>query len=144
MIGELTPTEIEDLLRTEEVGRIGCHAEGRTDVVPVAYAYDGECVYAHSRDGLKIRTMRANPNVCFEVDRVGDQARWRSVVAWGVYEELYGAEEARARALLNARFPPEGQPEAALPDAVTHSDVDERRTIFYRLRLQEKTGRFEG
>jgi uncharacterized protein len=144
MIGQLTPTEIEDLLRTEEVGRIGCHAEGRTYVVPVAYAYDGECVYAHSRDGLKIRTMRANPNVCFEVDRICDKARWRSVVGWGVYEELYGAEEARARALFNARFPPEGLPDAALPVPVTHSDVDQRRTIFYRFRLQEKTGRFEG
>jgi hypothetical protein len=37
--------------------------------VPITYVFDGEAVYAHSADGLKIRMMRANPHVCFEVDQ---------------------------------------------------------------------------
>lgn len=35
MLGTLAPDEIEELLSTEAVGRIGCIHEGRTYVVPV-------------------------------------------------------------------------------------------------------------
>ena len=41
---ELTRAEIDQLLRERTVGRIGCHADGVTYVVPVIYAYDGEAV----------------------------------------------------------------------------------------------------
>ncbi|MGV0581935.1 hypothetical protein ABQE57_24815 [Mycolicibacterium elephantis] len=35
MLGTLAPDEIEELLSTEAVGRIGCIHEGRPYVVPV-------------------------------------------------------------------------------------------------------------
>ncbi len=87
MLSVMTHDEIEQLLLRGVVGRIGCHAEGRTYVVPIRYAYDGECVYAQSAEGLKLRTMRSNPNVCFEVDDIEEPARWSSVMAWGTYDE---------------------------------------------------------
>ena len=64
---------IEELLRTAVVGRIACCAHGageagRPYVVPLAYGYDGEAIYAHSGPGRKIRLMRAQPLVSFEVD----------------------------------------------------------------------------
>jgi uncharacterized protein len=65
MLGELTAEQINAVLFNEVVGRIGCHGEGRTYVVPVTYVFDGEAVCAHSAEGLKIRIMRANPDVCF-------------------------------------------------------------------------------
>jgi nitroimidazol reductase NimA-like FMN-containing flavoprotein (pyridoxamine 5'-phosphate oxidase superfamily) len=119
MIGKLTPEQIEDLLQSERIGRIGCHAEGRTYVVPVAYAYDRGAVYGHSPDGLKVRTMRANAHMCFEVERVRDLLNWESVIAWGTYEELAGAR---------------GKP----PNGSAREKV-----VFLTLRLEEKTGRFE-
>ena len=70
MLGTLSSAEIEDLLRTEVVARLGCHAEGRTYVVPVTYAYDGDALLVQSADGLKVRMMRQNPLVCVEVDHV--------------------------------------------------------------------------
>ena len=60
---ELTREAIDELLREEVVGRIGCHAGGETYVVPVIYAYDGEAFYAYSIEGRKIRMMRENPSV---------------------------------------------------------------------------------
>ncbi len=39
MFGELNPEEIEQLLSAQLVGRIGCHADGTTYVVPVSYGY---------------------------------------------------------------------------------------------------------
>jgi nitroimidazol reductase NimA-like FMN-containing flavoprotein (pyridoxamine 5'-phosphate oxidase superfamily) len=136
MLGNLSKDEIDRVLHAESLGRIGCHAEGRTYVVPVTYAYDGEDVYARSADGLKIRTMRANPHVCFEVEQVVDAAHWRTVIAWGDYEELRWPQEDRAAALLRDRF-------GSAPVSETAQSARKIRTILFRLRLTEKAGRFE-
>ena len=144
MLGELSADEIEQLLLRETVGRIGCQAEGRVYIVPITYAYDGDCVYAHSADGLKLRTMRANPNVCFQIEAVADPAHWQSVVAWGTYQELSGADEERAAGFLRARFQHTPVSETALRTLRFHGVAQEAaRTILYRIRLDEKTGRFE-
>src|SRR5262245_49675408 len=97
-ISELSPDEIEQLLRTATVGRIACCAhgidgsDGRPFVVPLAYGYDGEAIYALSGVGRKIRIMRAQPLVSVEVDAAEAPDRWRSVIAEGVYEELSDPE----------------------------------------------------
>jgi nitroimidazol reductase NimA-like FMN-containing flavoprotein (pyridoxamine 5'-phosphate oxidase superfamily) len=138
MMGELSASEVEQVLRDGRVGRVGCHAEGQTYVVPIAYGYDGECAYAQSADGLKVRTMRANPNVCFEVDEIRTIFDWRSVIAWGTYEELWGGAEEAASRLLREHFA--GLP----PEASAHPRRSAiGRRIYYRLRFFRKTGRFE-
>ena len=63
MLGVLSDEQVERLLGSEVVGRIGCHAEGRTYVVPVTYVYDGSAIYGHTGDGMKMRMMRKNPDV---------------------------------------------------------------------------------
>ena len=68
MIGTLSPSKIEKLLRSEAIGRLGCQRDGKVYVVPLNYGYDGKFIYAHSKEGLKIGIMRENPDVCFEVD----------------------------------------------------------------------------
>jgi nitroimidazol reductase NimA-like FMN-containing flavoprotein (pyridoxamine 5'-phosphate oxidase superfamily) len=148
MLGELTPEQINAVLFNEVVGRIGCHGEGRTYVVPITYVFDGEAVYAHSAEGLKIRMMRANPEVCFEVDQRENLANWRSVVAWGVYEELHGKEALDALQILVARLIPLVTSETVgLPHGPSAAPVkplvDAPKTVIYRIRLTERTGRFE-
>ena len=144
MLAAMTHDEIEQLLLRGIVGRIGCHAEGRTYVVPIRYAYDGECVYAQSADGLKLRTMRSNPNVCFEVDDIEEPGRWSSVVAWGTFDELSGVQEERASSLLLSRFGPLGAGAAVIKHSHFHGIAQpSARTTLFRLRLDEKTGRCE-
>jgi nitroimidazol reductase NimA-like FMN-containing flavoprotein (pyridoxamine 5'-phosphate oxidase superfamily) len=148
MLGELTPEQINAVLFNEVVGRIGCHGEGRTYIVPITYVFDGDAVYGHSADGLKIRMMRANPRVCFEVDQRENLANWRSVVAWGVYEELEGKEAVAALQLLVSRLMPLVMTETLrLPDGpglpVAKPVVDSPKSIIYRIRLIERTGRYE-
>ena len=127
---------IEDLLRTAIVGRIACcgHGaagdDGRPYLVPLAYGYDGEAIYAHSGPGRKIRLMRAQPLVSVEVDQAEAPDRWRSAIAEGVYEEITDASE-RAWALRIVYPPP-----AAVPDLPPE-------TIVYRIRLTAKSGRYE-
>ncbi|MDQ3411093.1 MAG: pyridoxamine 5'-phosphate oxidase family protein [Chloroflexota bacterium] len=128
--------EIEDLLRTAIVGRIACCGHGpsgdngRPFLVPLAYGYDGEHIYAHSGPGRKIRLMRAQPLVSFEVDTAEAPDRWRSVIADAVYEELT-EPEARERALA-----------IIYPVPTTRPDLG-ADTIVYRLRLTAKSGRYE-
>ena len=148
MLGELTPEQINAVLFNEVVGRVGCHSEGRTYVVPITYVFDGDSVCAHSAEGLKIKMMRANPHVCFQVDQRENLANWRSVVAWGVYEELHGKEALDALQILVARLLPFVTSETlGLPDklslATAKAVPDAPKTIIYRIRLTERSGRFE-
>jgi len=144
VVGVLSENEIEALLRDEVVGRVACSGEGRIYVVPITYAYDDGCAYAHSEAGLKIRLMRKNPHVCFEIDRIENPAEWSSVVAWGTFEELHGAEADRGMLVLVNRFARVLTSRTALPPEPARSGGGLKDgAVIYRLRLTEKTGRFE-
>lgn len=141
MLGELTASQIEELLHAEVIARIGCIDEdGRVYVVPVSYAYDGTYLWGHGMDGVKLRAMRSHPEVCVEVDRVDDLSNWRSVIARGRFEECHGPDRDAGMALLVRRimpllkFPPHRPPPD--PAGPKHGSV-------YRIKLSEKSGRFE-
>ena len=148
MLGKLPATEVERLLQSELIARIGCHVEGRTYVVPVAYVYADGSLIGHSAEGMKLDMLRKNPEVCVEVEHVDDLANWRSVIAWGRYEELGGNEAEQALALLMARFVTLLASETSHPALAgaptTHARaVAGRPTVVYRIRLAEKSGRYE-
>ncbi|HTX60221.1 MAG TPA: pyridoxamine 5'-phosphate oxidase family protein [Verrucomicrobiae bacterium] len=141
MVGELSQAELEDVLREAIVGRIGCHAFGQTYVVPITYAYDGTNVFAHGHEGMKLHMMRQNPHVCFEVDFMDDLANWRSVIAWGTFAELHGAQREAALQLLletMASRLPKGPPGESV-----HPHTGMATSVIYRIALEKKTGRFE-
>lgn len=140
MLGELTNREIETTLRENVIGRVGCHAYGHTYVVPITYAYDGIYAYAHTTVGMKLHMMRDNPHLCFEVDQMDDLANWRSVIAWGTFEELHGPIADEAMQFLIDRI------EARLsgpPGASVHPNSATEQVIVFRIKLELKTGRFE-
>jgi nitroimidazol reductase NimA-like FMN-containing flavoprotein (pyridoxamine 5'-phosphate oxidase superfamily) len=145
MLGELAPSAIESLLHTEWVARIGCHASRLTYVVPISYAYDGEAIYGHSTEGLKLEMLRANPRVCIEVDHVENLATWQSVIAWGRFEELTGESAMHAMQKIMARFSPMMTSAANTPthgaSPVNHGGG--MKGAIYRIVLEEKSGRFE-
>jgi nitroimidazol reductase NimA-like FMN-containing flavoprotein (pyridoxamine 5'-phosphate oxidase superfamily) len=135
VIRVLPPDEIEQLLRTAIVGRIACcgHGtvgDGRPYVVPLAYGYDGEAIYAHSGPGRKLDFMRAEPRVSFEVDTAEAPDRWRSVIAEGTFEEITAPDE-REHALRTIYPPP-----ATLPALGA-------MTVVFRIRLTARSGRYE-
>lgn len=140
MLGTLNSVEIEQLLDSEVVGRIGCTSVGRPYVVPVCYVYRDGCVYGHTMEGMKWRAMRSHPEVCFEVEHVDDLNTWRSVIAWGRFEELTGAEAEQGMRLLVDRLMPLLRPDGA--GAPPDHEGSAHATV-YRVRLEEKTGRFE-
>jgi nitroimidazol reductase NimA-like FMN-containing flavoprotein (pyridoxamine 5'-phosphate oxidase superfamily) len=148
MLRELNDTQIETLLKEQLIGRIGCHSDNVTYIVPVNYVYDGENIYCHSTKGMKIDMMRENPSVCFEVDSIKDMTNWESVIAWGKFEEITELDEKQqVLQKLTDRITP-----FIFDDSVTreHGFVDEEsdigttvELIIYKIVLDKKTGRFE-
>lgn len=148
MLGRLSESEIEAVLSRELVGRVGCHADGRTYVVPTTYAYADGAVYGHSADGLKLSMMRSNPHVCFEVDHMDDLSNWQSVIAWGRFEELKGSDADHCMALLLARLLPLTATSETThpPKSLTHQNralEEGLAAVAYRIVITEKSGRFE-
>jgi len=147
MFGKLTSAQIEELLHQQIVGRIACHANGITYVVPVSYAYDGEFIFVRSLEGMKIGRMRKNPEVCFEVDNTRNLSNWQSVVAWGVFQELPAGKERdhAIRCLEDRKLPVLNSetmhisPQWPFP-AENESEV---QGIIFRVRLMQKSGRYE-
>ena len=149
MFGNLNQEEIETVLHSQLLGRIGCHANDTTYIVPISYAYDGENVYAHTHEGMKIDIMRKNPKVCFEVENMSTMANWKSVICWGKFEEInHEAERHSALEKLQDRVLP-AFPSATTklspswPFPATNIDMDNITGLVFRIRLTKKTGRFE-
>jgi nitroimidazol reductase NimA-like FMN-containing flavoprotein (pyridoxamine 5'-phosphate oxidase superfamily) len=147
MLGKLSDKQADELLFSQTVGRLGCFAEGKIYVVPVTYVYDGQNIICHTRQGMKLEMMRKNPDVCFEVDCIENMANWQSVIAWGTFRELDGAEAEIALEKLLLKLQPHLTSETARPHDPGNSK--ERRAtrgltaILYQIVIKEKTGRFE-
>ena len=147
MLGDLNSKQIEHVLQSLIIGRIGCHADCRTYVVPVTYAYDGNYFYGHTAEGLKIGMMRQNPIVCFEVDIIDNMSNWRSVIAWGKFEELITPEERKeGMKILMDRVMPLMTGATTISHAMSDAHqktIDAMQGVVYRIKLTEKTGRYE-
>lgn len=144
MIGKLTDEQIDQVIACQSVGRIGCHLDGRTYIVPIAFAFDGSYIYAHSRVGMKIEIMRKNPSVCFQVDVMENMASWRSVILQGDFEELTtSALQLKAFNILRDRLSPLVTSEAVKTVERPSPGEKRLRPIFFRIAIREKSGRFE-
>jgi nitroimidazol reductase NimA-like FMN-containing flavoprotein (pyridoxamine 5'-phosphate oxidase superfamily) len=136
MIKQLDQNQSSQLLRKERIGRLGCNDDDGPYIVPVNYAFDGECAYLHSLPGQKIEAMRARPQVCLQVDEIEDELNWKSVLAFGTYEEITNNDE-RAKALhhLLARFSRLTPVESFLA-----GDAGAPAPIVFRIRVSKLTG----
>jgi nitroimidazol reductase NimA-like FMN-containing flavoprotein (pyridoxamine 5'-phosphate oxidase superfamily) len=136
MIKQLNQDQSRQLLRKERIGRLGCIANDGPYIVPVNYAFDGECAYLHSLPGQKIEAMRAHPRVCLEVDEIEDELNWKSVLAFGTYEEITNPRE-RSEALnhLLARFS-----RLTPVESFIAGDADAPAPIVFRIRVSKLTG----
>jgi uncharacterized protein len=147
MLGTLTETQMNNLLTMQAVGRIG-YSDGRKSyITPVTYAFDGIYIYGQTNEGLKLEVMRRNPFVCFEVDSMVNMANWESVIIWGYFEELEDKEEIKAREYLyNSILDLLTSSTVHLHEHSSTHDTNETnriKRIMYRIRITEKTGRFE-
>src|SRR6185503_20997158 len=88
MFVRLSEKESESMLSEGRVGRLGCLVDGGPYIVPISYYFKDSCIFSHSLPGLKIQALRENPRACLQVDAVESDFRWKSVLAFGSYEEI--------------------------------------------------------
>jgi uncharacterized protein len=149
MIGKLTYEQIDEVLKANVLGRIGCNDGNKPYVVPVNYVFDGKFIICHSVLGMKIKMMRKNPEVCFEVDEMKSFTNWKSVILWGTYQELteerdrYGAMKLFVDRMMKMKI----SETAVLPE-ISEQRVHPRspgniKPVIYRIIITEKTGRYE-
>ena len=136
-IGKLGNTDALAILREGTLGRLGCIASGWPYVVPVNYFFDGKDIYVHTLPGKKLDALRSNPRVCLQVDKIKDPYNWRSVIAYGTFEEI-SAEETRENILtrMYSRLPHMTPVESRLVEGA-------KGTVVFRIKVEEVTGMAE-
>lgn len=149
MIGRLTEEQIEEVLKENVLGRIGCNDGRKTYIVPINYVYDGKFIIAHSLVGMKINMMRKNPSVCFEVDEMKSLNNWKSVITWGQYQELtdeharYYAMRIFVDRMMHLKIS-ESAIAPDIPEKIKHPhSLSNAKPVIFRIIITEKTGRFE-
>jgi nitroimidazol reductase NimA-like FMN-containing flavoprotein (pyridoxamine 5'-phosphate oxidase superfamily) len=84
----LDETEARNFIAAGKIGRLGCIDNGEPYVVPINYVFQDMSIYSHSMPGRKIEALRAHPRACLQVDEIRDDLNWRSVIAFGNFEEI--------------------------------------------------------
>jgi Predicted flavin-nucleotide-binding protein len=148
MLGTLSNTQIEHVLHRNLYGRLGYLSDGRIHIVPIAFAYRNNRIYAQSKVGQKIESMRLNPKVSFQVDEIDNMANWRSVLCWGTYVEITDPEEQEAVfSELQDRLAPvvtsestRKPPKNSDPPFIVKKKL---RPVVFAIEIAEHTGRFE-
>jgi len=147
MFGNLGEDAIETVLHHQIIGHIASHANDTTYVVPISYAYEDGCIYAHSEEGMKINMMRQNPKVCFEVYRMENMGNWQCVIGWGNFEEITDEKERAAalNILLKRDLPiiPSKTVQLTAEWPFVPEDLNVVKGIVFRVKLTMKTGRYE-
>jgi uncharacterized protein len=147
MLGELTDIQIENVLTSQVLGRLACTDGKQPYIVPVTYTYDGKYIYGQTNEGSKLKMLRKNPNVCFEVDVMTDMRNWQSVIVYGKFEELKDKESEKARDILFGRV------FSLMTSSTIHAyeheangaidDTNRIKHVMYRIKIKKVTGRFE-
>ena len=148
MIGNLNQQEIEEILKDNVWGHLGCNDGFNTYVYPINYLYDGKYIMCHSQVGSKVLVMRKNTRVCFQVDEVKNHKNWKSVMILGEYQELNDEWERHyaMKAFIDRRLFLKIS-DGTLPGANDENNEVEvmksSRSAIFRIVIDEKSGRYE-
>jgi nitroimidazol reductase NimA-like FMN-containing flavoprotein (pyridoxamine 5'-phosphate oxidase superfamily) len=149
MIGKLNEEQARRILENNVIGHLACCENNKPYVVPLSYIYDNGFIIAHSEAGKKIRMMRNNSSVCFQVNEVDNYTSWRSVIVFGEFEEITDEDEQyRTLKLFVERTMHLKISETAIPPEITPHRVHPRspgyiKPVVYRIAVKEISGKFE-
>ncbi len=140
--------EIEGILSACMVGRLGTCANGIPYITPMNFTYDREAarIYLHcANEGRKIDNIRANQNVCFEVEEVtgtlvkqptcASSVAYRSVILFGsikILTDMVARNDALQK--LASKYAPQN-PKAAFTDAMLN------KTNVLEIEIREMTAK---
>jgi len=136
MITTLNQDDARKLFQSGKVARLGCIVNGEPYVVPINCILEGDYVYSHSLNGLKISALRENPKACVQVDEIESELSWRSAIAFGKFEEVSNPDEgAEVLNKLFRKFPMLTPVEST----IAHDGLAQE-VIVFRIRIERLTG----
>lgn len=138
-VQEMANDEIEEVLQSVGYGHFACAHNNQPYVVPINYAYCKPYIYIYTTDGKKTDIIKANPQVCLQVESVTDNGNWRSVVFNGKAEQITDAKEREEILRLILQTNPTLTP--AISIRWMDNWVRENREIVYRIKADVVTGR---
>jgi nitroimidazol reductase NimA-like FMN-containing flavoprotein (pyridoxamine 5'-phosphate oxidase superfamily) len=140
MADTMNDQQARELLQSARIARLGCIVNGEPYIVPINYLFEGNYIYGHSLEGVKIAALRENPRACVQVDEVESDLRWSSALAFGRFEEIVkSSERTEILTKLLKRFPVMTPVESAIV-----RDGIALEIIVYRIRVDRITGVSEG
>jgi nitroimidazol reductase NimA-like FMN-containing flavoprotein (pyridoxamine 5'-phosphate oxidase superfamily) len=141
-LNALDQSEINFIFESRNFGHLACHVKDDIYLVPISYVIDEGYIYSHSKPGKKIEMMRQNPNVCVQVEEVNNFFKWKSVIAWGDFEELQGDDAAIAMRMFTKKI--EIKNHGAEPSSLEMDFTPQfDSALIYRIKIQRSTGRYE-
>ena len=147
MLGTLNTNQINNLLSSHIVGRLACTDGEKPYIVPITYTYDGEYIYGQTNLGKKLKILRKNKHVCFEVDQMIALQNWQSVIIYGEFQELKKKEIDKAREILfsNIFCMETGNTVHTHEHEVTTTleEEDPMKCVMFRIKIKTITGRFQ-
>jgi uncharacterized protein len=138
-IDEMSSKEIHELLQQVGYGHIGFIHEGKPCVMPMRYYLEDEDIYLFTTEGMKTHDIDASPEICLQVEEIGDPLHWRSVIVNGRADRLTEPQEIdRARQFITELNP-------TLSPAINRTWTDSwgRAAVsaIYRIHPSEMSGR---
>jgi nitroimidazol reductase NimA-like FMN-containing flavoprotein (pyridoxamine 5'-phosphate oxidase superfamily) len=138
-VKDMSQGEMVALLLLGKLGHLGCSRDDHPYVVPMHYAYDGECLFFFTTEGTKTAFIAANREVCFQMEEMTDASRWLSVMVFGRAERVTKPEETeRAMQLITERNP-------TLTPALNETKIGKwkrfNNVVVYRVRPHSIRGR---
>ena len=140
MIRMLSEENARQLLRSHHFARLACVVNGDPYVVPINYKFENDFIYCHSLPGMKIDGLRKHPRACLQVDEIRSELNWKSVLAFGNYEEVVDPKE---RDSICANLLKE-LPMLTPVESAVAEDVNAPEIIIFRIRVDRITGVSEG
>ena len=136
----LSEMEARNLIAGGRIGRLGCVANGEPYVVPINYVFEDGSIYSHSLPGRKIDALRANPRSCLQLDEIENNFEWRSVIAYGNFEEIrIPSDRSSILSKLLGRFP-----QLTPVESVMARDAGAPDSVVFRIIVDRITGEQEG
>ncbi len=138
---------IEDILSRATVCRLGLCEANQPYVVPLCFGYKDNALYFHcAREGKKLDILRANNNVCFEVDidheivkadkACGWGMKYKSVIGFGKAVFVEDAESKRKGLDIIMQNYSEG--------AFEYSEEAVKKTVVIKVEIESMTGKQSG
>ena len=139
MLKRFTEEEALAFLSAGSLGHLGCITQEGPYVVPTNYIFHDGNIYIHSLKGAKIEALRQNPKVCLQVDKLENEYKWRSAIAFGQYEEITNPDERYwfMRRIL-VRFP------HLTPVESMVSEEEQDQIVIFRIRIESVSTVGEG